>query len=107
MKDTNPENIQDIVIFRPKGTKVSLEVKLKGETVWLTQGQMAELFITERSVITKHLGNIFKTRELDQKSNVQKLHTANSDKPVQIYNLDVIISVGYRINSKRGTQFRI
>jgi len=106
-KNQNSKEAQSIVVFRPKGTKVSLEVKLKDETVWLTQGQMAQLFLTERSVITKHLGNIFKTKELDQKSNVQKLHIANSDRPVQIYNLDVIISVGYRINSKRGTQFRI
>ena len=96
-----------MVVFRPQGAKVSLEVKLKDETVWLTQAQMAELFLTERSVITKHLQNIFQSKELDQKSNVQKMHIPNSDKPVQLYNLDIIISVGYRVNSKRGTQFRI
>ncbi len=103
----NKTNVSDLVVFRPQGAKVSLEVKLKDETVWLTQAQMAELFLTERSVITKHLRNIFQIKELDQKSNVQKMHIANSDKPVQLYNLDVIISVGYRVNSKRGTQFRI
>lgn len=97
----------DLIVFRPQGANVALEVKLKDETVWLTQFQMAELFATERSVITKHLRNIFQTNELEHESNVQKMHIARSDKPVQIYNLDVIISVGYRVNSKRGTQFRI
>jgi hypothetical protein len=68
---------------------------------------MAILFDTERSVITKHLRNIFQSEELDEKSNVQKMHIAGSDKPVAFYSLDAIISVGYRVNSKRGTQFRI
>ncbi len=69
--------------------------------------QMAELFDTERSVITKHLRNIFESKELEEKSNVQKMHIAHSDKPVAFYNLDAIISVGYRVNSKQGTQFCI
>ncbi len=107
MNKTDISNFGHAIAFRPQGTKVSLEVKLKDETVWLTQGQMAELFSTERSVITKHLRNIFGITELHKKSNVQKMHIPNSDKPVQFYNLDVIISVGYRVNSKRGTQFRI
>ena len=68
---------------------------------------MAHLFLTERSVITKHISNIFQTKELDGIRNVQEMHIPNSDKPIKIYNLDVIISVGYRVNSKRGTQFRI
>jgi prophage maintenance system killer protein len=87
--------------------KNSLEVRLEQDTVWLTQKQMAELFDTERSVITKHLRNIFNSNELNEKSNVQKMHIANSDKPAAFYNLDVIISVGYRVSSLRGTQFRI
>lgn len=103
----NKEKAQNIVLFRPKGAKISVEVQLTKETVWLTQAQMAGLFLTERSVISKHLRNIFETKELDQKRNVQKMHIPNSDKPVQFYNLDVIISIGYRVNSKRGTQFRI
>jgi len=107
MKKINSKDLQNIVMFRPKGGQVTVEVHLKDETVWLTQAQMAELFLTERSVITKHLRNIFQTGELSQKSNVQKMHIPNSDKPVQLYALDVIISVGYRVNSKRGTQFRI
>lgn len=68
---------------------------------------MAELFERERSVITKHIGNVFAEGELPEESNVQILHIANSDKPVNLYNLDVIISVGYRVKSRRGTQFRI
>jgi len=67
---------------------------------------MAELFGRERSVITKHLRNVFREGELDKKSNVQKMHIANSDKPIVFYNLDVIISVGYRVKSQRGTRHR-
>lgn len=84
-----------------------INVKIENGTVWLTQSQMSELFQRDRSVITKHIANIFKEGELDEKSNVQILHIANSDKPVTLYNLDVIISVGYRVKSLRGTQFRI
>ena len=84
-----------------------INVKIENGTVWLTQAQMSELFHRDRSVITKHIANIFKEGELDEKSNVQNLHIANSDKPITLYNLDVIISVGYRVKSLRGTQFRI
>ncbi|MHB8765662.1 MAG: RhuM family protein [Deferrisomatales bacterium] len=84
-----------------------LKVRLERDTVWLSQVQMAELFQRERSVITKHLGNVFREGELNRESNVQILHFAGSDKPTALYNLDVIISVGYRVKSKRGTQFRI
>ncbi|OGX12262.1 MAG: cytochrome C biogenesis protein CycH [Omnitrophica bacterium RIFOXYB12_FULL_50_7] len=87
--------------------KDRFEVCLDKDTVWLSQKQMAELFETERSVITKHLQNVFATGELEEKSNVQKMHIPHSDKPVAFYNLDMIISIGYRVNSKRGTQFRI
>jgi len=97
----------EIVIYKLKDKKVRLEVKLERGTVWLTQAEIAKLFQTERSVITKHLSNIFNSIELEEKSNVQKMHIAISDKPVKLYNLDVVISVGYRINSGRATQFRI
>jgi death-on-curing family protein len=96
-----------VVLYRAPNGAITLDVRLEGETVWLTQKQMADLFTTERSVITKHLRNIFTTSELNEESNVQKMHIARSDKPVKFYNLDVIISIGYRVNSKRGTQFRI
>lgn len=89
----------------PDGTLL-IEVFYAGETVWLTQARMAELFGVDRTVITKHLGNIFESGELDEQSNVQKMHVANSAKPVSYYNLDVIISVGYRVNSQQATRFR-
>ena len=97
----------EIAIYQTKDKKVKLEIKLQQETVWLTQAQIAKLFRIDRSVVTKHVHNIFKSKELDEKSNVQKMHIAFSDKPVKIYNLDIVISVGYRVNSKRATQFRI
>jgi prophage maintenance system killer protein len=96
-----------VVLYQAPDGAITLDVRLEDETVWLTQKQMAALFATERSVIAKHLRNIFATNELEEESNVQKMHIAHSDKPVRFYNLDAIISVGYRVNSKRGTQFRI
>lgn len=97
----------EVALYEASDGAITLDVRLEGETVWLTQKQMAILFGTERSVVTKHLHNIFATKELEERSNVQKMHIAHSDKPVKFYNLDIIISVGYRVNSKRGTQFRI
>lgn len=89
-----------------EGGDVRVEVRLDGESVWLTQEQMGQLFGRERSVITKHIRNVFAEGELDEESNVQNLHIAGSDKPVKFYNLDVIISVGYRVKSLQGTRFR-
>jgi prophage maintenance system killer protein len=97
----------EIVLYRAADGGPALDVRLERESVWLTQAQMAELFGRERSVLTKHVNNVFKEGELDKESNVQILHIAGSDKPVSFYNLDVIISVGYRVKSQRGTQFRI
>ena len=98
--------MNEIEIYKTPDNKVELEVQLENETVWLTQQQLVELFDKERSVITKHINNVFREKELPEKSNVQKMHIPNSDKPVSYYSLDVIISVGYRVKSKRGTQFR-
>jgi hypothetical protein len=99
-------NTGEIILYQPDNT-LRLEVRLEDATVWLTQAQMCLLFNRDRTVITKHINNLFKEGELDSKSNVHFLHIANSDKPVAFYNLDVIISVGYRVKSKQGTQFRI
>ncbi|MFN3958245.1 MAG: virulence RhuM family protein, partial [Tepidimonas ignava] len=93
-----------VVIY--EGGDVRVEVRLDGESVWLTQEQMGQLFGRERSVITKHIRNVFADGELEEESNVQNLHIAGSDKPVKFYNLDVIISVGYRVKSHQGTRFR-
>ena len=96
----------EIVIFTSKDEDVSLAVKIENETIWLTQAQMTELFSVDRTVVTRHINNVFKEGELERESNVQILHIANSDRPVKFYNLDVIISVGYRVKSKRGVEFR-
>ena len=107
LKSNNEPSKGEIIIYKAKDKNIKLEVKLIEETVWLTQAQIAKLFQSDRSVITKHLSNIFDSKELDEKSNVQKMHIPNSDKSVKFYNLDLIISVGHRVNSIRGTQFRI
>ena len=96
----------EIVLFETEDKEIKLEVPVEQDTVWLTQAQMTELFSVDRTVITRHVNNVFREGELERESNVQKMHIANSDKPVQLYNLDVIISVGYRIKSKRGVEFR-
>lgn len=96
----------EIVLFETKDKEISLRVPIIGETVWLTQTQMTDLFHVDRSVITRHINNVFKENELCKESNVQKMHIANSDKPVQFYSLEVIISVGYRVKSHRGVEFR-
>src|SRR5574344_214286 len=94
----------EIVLF--ENQEIKLEVSMNEDTVWLTQKQMSTLFNTNRSTVTKHINNIFSELELDKKSNVQKMHIANSDKPITLYSLDVIISVGYRVKSKNGIIFR-
>ena len=97
----------EIVIYTTEDGLTKIETKFDEDTVWLSKAQMAELFQRDRSVISRHIKNVFDEGELPRESNVQILHIANSDKPVEFYNLDVIISVGYRVKSKRGTQFRI
>lgn len=101
----------EIVLYQPNET-IQLEVHLKDETVWLTQQQMADLFGTQRQAITKHLKNIFETGELDKIATCSILELVQREgnrmvrRSVEIYNLDVIISVGYRVNTQRGIQFR-
>jgi len=95
-----------IDIYKSVDGKVELQVNIDKETVWLTQEQLGLLFERDQSVISRHIRNVFNEGELDKKSNMQKMHITNSDKPVAIYNLEVIISVGYRVKSIRGTQFR-
>lgn len=99
-------NKEDLVIYKSKNKDIQLEVSVGNETVWLTQTQMTKLFSRERSVLTKHINNIFREGELHEKSNVQNMHIANSDKPIKTYSLDVVISVGYRVKSLEGTRFR-
>lgn len=99
----------EFLIFTSQAGEDGIEVRYQDETVWLTQKLMAELFAVERSVVTKHLRNIFNENELDQDSVCANFaHTASDGKSykTQFYNLDAIISVGYRVNSRRATQFR-
>ena len=94
-----------IVVYQPNET-VRLDVRLENETVWLTQAQLCELFQRDVSVISRHIKNIFTEGELEKESNLHFLQIANSDRPVAMYSLDVIISVGYRVKSVIGTRFR-
>ena len=96
----------EIVLFESEDVQVKLNVEFDGETVWLTKEQMAALFGRDRSVISRHISNIFREGEILEEGNVHYLHIANSDKPVAFYNLDAIISVAYRVKSKRGVEFR-
>ena len=97
---------ENLVIFESEDRNVELRVPIEDETVWLTQAQMIELFGRDQSVISRHIRNIFRENELDEKSNMHFLHITNIDRPVAFYSLDVIISVGYRVKSKRGIEFR-
>ena len=98
-------NENQIVVYQPNET-VRLDVRLENETVWLTQAQLCELFQRDVSVISRHIKNIFTEGELEKESNLHFLQIANSDRPVALYSLDVIISVGYRVKSVIGTRFR-
>ena len=98
----------EIVLFESKDKAVILPVKISDDTVWLTQDQMSDLFNTARSSIAYHIGNIFKEGELDKDTSVEKFDRSSgkSSRPPLYYNLDVIISVGYRVKSQRGVEFR-
>ena len=96
----------DIIDFKSNEIELSVKVSPNEDTVWLTKEQMAVLFDRDRSVISKHIKNVFLENELDEKSNVHFLHVTNSDKPVQHFSLDVVISVGYRVKSPNGILFR-
>ena len=102
------ENIEDkIVIYQTDDGHVTIDVRLENETVWLNTNQMALLFDREESNIRRHIINVFNEKELERENNVHFSHVNGVKKPVPYYSLDVIISVGYRVKSQRGTQFRI
>jgi len=96
----------EIVLFETEDKEIRLTVETDRKTVWLSANQMALLFDRDEKTIRKHINNVFKESELERESNTQKLRVPNSDKPVPFYTLDVIISVGYRVKSKRGVEFR-
>ena len=108
------ENVNDkIIIYQTDDGSINLEVKMDKDTVWLTQAQMVELFQTTKQNVSLHVNNVYKECELEEKSTVKEYLTVQNEgkrsvrRMVKYYNLDVIISVGYRVKSQRGTQFRI
>jgi prophage maintenance system killer protein len=101
-------SVGEVALYETPDGAARVEVVVGDQTVWLTQGQMADLFDRDRTVITRHINNVFAEGELVRESNVRNLHIASGgDRPTTFYNLDVVISVGYRVKSRRGTQFRI
>ena len=98
------ENESNIVVYNDG--EIELKVSVNNETIWLTQAQLCNIFEKDQSVISRHINNIFKDNEVDEKSNMQKMHIANSDKPVSFYNLDIVLAVGYRANSSKAIKFR-
>jgi len=96
----------EVVLYQAPDGGVRVDVRLDHETVWLTQAQMVDLFGRDQSVVSRHVRNLFADGELPAEGNMQKLHIASADKPTTLYSLDVIISVGYRVKSRRGVQFR-
>ncbi len=101
-----------VAIYQSADGQASLEVRLEQESVWLNLNQMAELFDRDKSVISRHLKTIFDSQELDRQATVAKNATVQTEgdrevrRTIEFFNLDVVISVGYRVNSKRGVQFR-
>ena len=98
------ENKSNIVIYNDG--ELELKISLNDETIWLTQSQLCDIFEKDQSVISRHINNIFKDKEVDEKSNMQKMHITNSDKPVSFYSLDIVLAVGYRTNSSKAIKFR-
>ncbi len=97
---------KEIIIYQSKNGEIEFKGDIKKETLWASQSQIVELFGVDQSVVSRHVRNIFKDGEIDEKSNMQKMHIAHSDKPVIFYSLDVILSVGYRTNSRVAVEFR-
>ncbi len=99
-------NDNQIVVYENGELEIRVSLDNHNETIWLTQKQIVQLFQKDQSVISRHINKIFKDNEVDEKSNMQKMHIANSDKPVKFYSLDVILAVGYKTNSKKAVEFR-
>lgn len=101
-----PAGEGEIVLFNSQDGKVRLDVQTKGGNVWLRQEQIADLFSKDRTVVGRHIAKIFREGELDVESNVRKMHIPFSDKPVAFYSLDVVLAVGYKVESRRSVEFR-
>ena len=99
-------NEKEIVLFETEDKRVSFPVEVRNETVWLSDNQMASLFERDEKTIRKHVNNVFNEGEVDKENNTQKMRVVGVTQLVPFYSLDVIISVGYRVKSKRGVEFR-
>ena len=97
---------KSVIIYQAKSGAIELRGDFTRETIWATQAQIVNLFGVDQSVVSRHIKNIFRDGEIEEKSNMQKMHNANSDKPVTFYSLDLILGVGYRTNSKVAIDFR-
>ncbi len=104
---TKTELKKQLMIYQAKNGAIELRGDFDNETIWATQAQIINIFGIDQSVVSRHITNIFKDGEIDEKSNMQKMHIANSDKPVTFYSLDIILAVGYRTNSSKAIAFRI
>ena len=104
--NNNKSKTTKMFIYQSKTGKIEFRGDFKKDTIWGTQQQIADVFEINRTVITKHINNIIKSREIPEKSNVQKMHFPHSDKPVKLYSLDIILAVGYRTNSAKAVLFR-
>ncbi|WP_418180652.1 RhuM family protein [Aliarcobacter lanthieri] len=98
------EELSNLVVYNDG--ELELKVSVNSETIWLTQAQICFIFEKDQSVISRHINNIFNDKEVDEKSNMQKMHITNSDKPVNFYSLDIVLAVGYRTNSSKAIKFR-
>lgn len=97
---------KELIIYETPNGKLDIQFDIENETVWLKRDEIAQLYNIDRSGISRHIKNIFDDKEVDEKSNVQKMHIANSDKPVEYFSLDIILAVGYRVNSAIAIKFR-
>jgi hypothetical protein len=109
----NESAASELILYQTDDQETKIDVRLAGDTVWLSLNQMAELFQRDKSVISRHIKNVFDEGEIDRPSTVAKFATVQSEgersisRDIEFFNLDVVISVGYRVKSPRGTQFRI
>jgi len=99
MEDMGEKEEKRIILYKKDRNDVGVKVRFEKETAWLSQEQIVQLFGKSQSVVSRHIGNVFKDGEVSEKSNMQKMHIANSDKTVVFYSLDIVLVVGYRVNS--------
>lgn len=104
MKDNKAEN--NLIIYQAENGAIELRSDTQLKNIWASQADLAEIFQRDQSVISRHINKVFEDQEVDKESNMQKMHNANSDKPIMLYGLDIILSVGYKISSSRAIAFR-